>query len=244
MNRLIQISLASLAFVSAHESVAITNGRTVSEAETPQIVHILSPDIDCTGVVVGTGIILTADHCLSRKGPAAMLVNGQQVIDIFVPTPEENQRTKLDLLLLRVPKEVTQDVLPIRRIPLPHHSIEVMIMGYGNAYAPGLPVKIDTSSTKRAGLNILVNDPKVRNESYFNLRFEPGPFDRAKPSGALPGDSGGPMVYENAVVGIASKSFPVVSSAFGISNYTNILSARSFRFLEEARAKGWSIRFQ
>ena len=49
------------------------------------------------------------------------------------------------------------------------------------------------------------------------------------------GDSGGAMIHDHQLIGIASKSM------FGNSNYVNLQGPAALNFLKSARTKGWNF---
>lgn len=220
----------------ASTSFAITNGRPISEAETPHIVLIEYSGGVCTGVAVGDGTILTAAHCLGTKDPKQLFVNKSQVLDILLPRQEKTQ-IALDLALLKVEARLSTAIMPVWISALPKIPLNVVMVGYGMAYQKTSPLKENTETVKRVGSNILKAEGNVRNEHYYRVESVVGPDDPSKASGTLPGDSGGPLIYENTVIGIASKSM------FGFSPYVNLSGPRAKKFLQEASRKGWKIEF-
>lgn len=237
MKAAVMNSLFLLAIIFFLESTtyAITNGKEISESDSRAIVKLTLPNGTCTGVMVGSTTVLTAKHCTGTGDPSKILLNGVPCVNIKIPELDGSE-TSLDLALLQISSPAAA-IMPILRSSLPLHPIEINIVGYGGAYLAQLPLKIDWSDTKRIGTNILQFDKRSRNDSYYNIEFDLGPFDENKVSGALPGDSGGPMLFDESVIGIASKS------ASGISNYTNLASKRSRYFLDQAAKDGWHIRW-
>ena len=212
---------------------AITNGQKISEESSTQIVKLSNSEGTCTGVVVGPSTVLTARHCTGKNIASQILVNGVPAIEIKVPTVEIEPESDLDLALLKLSHEMP-NVIPIRRSPTPETAFQIQIVGYGGAYdSEG---NIDWADVKRVGKNVVLPGDRSKNP-YFNIKFELGAYNPNLVSGALPGDSGGPMLYNRLVIGISSKSM------FGISNYTNLRAERALKFFSEATREGWIIQW-
>ena len=190
-----------------------------------------------TGVVVGNGTVLTAAHCVASKDIKSIKINGQYLVKKIIIGDKVKSQKSLDLALLKIPLNHFKNILPIAKAKLPPPPIPVSIIGYGLAFNDQLPLDFDTRLLKRIGYNTLGTEPDTINDLYLNLEFEHVPYDSSARSGALQGDSGGPMVWNDSVVGIASKSI-------WISNYVNLQGPRAQNFLKAAVAKGWQIDFK
>ncbi|MEZ0392784.1 MAG: serine protease [Pseudobdellovibrionaceae bacterium] len=230
----ILFTLAVLTGLTGH---AISNGIPLSKNEYPAVVLIedLGQKSIGTGVVIGNGTILTAEHCVFSKDPKKIRINGQAIVSKILVDSTATAATRLDLALLKVDPKSSKTTLPLAQFELPPPPFEVAIIGYGSAFKAGQPLEQDNRVVKRIGKNE-ISSPDFISDLYFNLEFEWEPFDKSKPSGALPGDSGGPMLLDETVIGIASKS------TF-LSNYVNLLGPRAQAFFKKAVSTGWKIDF-
>ncbi|MBN8542628.1 MAG: trypsin-like peptidase domain-containing protein [Deltaproteobacteria bacterium] len=236
---LVFTSIVLTIFFSGSRSVAITNGQAISEESTPAITFIEIIQNQkvgiCTGVVVGDGVILTAEHCAFVENPSSIRINKTYAVKrIFVDDSYEHE-SRLDLALLEIEKGAIGFHMPIFNGTFPKTSQAITIVGYGMAYTGDDEFTFDESIVKRVGMNTM--NPAEHDRLMFNLESEFGTNDPSLPAGSLPGDSGGPMIYDKFIVGIASKSL------FGISSYTNLNSARAKQFLEAAGRAGWKIEY-
>lgn len=239
MSSLLNFFLAGVILFSVHLSWAITNGIPLSDEDYLAVVLIEDMETETvgTGVVVGNGTILTAEHCVPSKNSQSIKINGEYLVSEIIGGDNVISASSLDLALLKIPLNRLKSILPIAKSQLPSPPIPISIIGYGLAFKEGLPLDYDTSLVKRIGQNAIGNGPNSINDLYLNINFERIPYNSAARSGALPGDSGGPMLWNDSVVGIASKSI-------FLSSYVNLLGPRAKNFLSNAVSKGWNIEFK
>lgn len=230
----------SLTFTSL-QVLAITNGYVITPEQAPAVALIedLKNNSIGTGVFIGDGIILTAEHCVATKDLSSIRVNGKKIIKLMIPSPHIGHGPALDLALLQVEEVKNRSQFHIRKTQLPEIPIEVFMFGYGLAYTTDPGLVEDQNLVLRVGKNTLEPNTKQtpfnRGSSYLNLDFLVGPYKEGAKSGAMTGDSGGPLIYDNELIGITSKS------GFGNSNYVNLQGPAAQIFFKHALSKGWKI---
>ncbi len=221
----------ALSLLSFH-SWGLTNGVPLKANEASAVV--LIEDVSAgrgTGVIVGHNLILTADHCLPSRKKANVRINGKTIVAELLFPDRRASSTNLDLALIRV-KDGSLDIsaLPMGQIP-PKKGDRIELIGYGPSYTKTNPVKEDERIIKRLGFNFITRV----NPDYILFDFAIlNPYNPRNPSGALPGDSGGPLLLNGKVVGIASKS--IFSSS-----YVNLQGEVAQQFFTKARSKGWDF---
>lgn len=218
------ISILFHAFTSAH---ALTHGRIVHAGEHPATVKIVDEITGGvgSGVVIGPRTILTAAHCVARgEAQGVRIAIGRPVrAKRVITAPPGQGAIALDLAIIE-----TEGPLGIEPYELadeaPAAGEEVTLLGHGPAFSADGGA-LDDRELKRVGENTI----SQVNATYLNIEFNSeGAFDAKQPSGAQPGDSGGPMLdRDGKLVGIASKSL------FGMSNYVNLFSAKAKAFLKK-----------
>ena len=222
------------------DAFAVINGKNADHI-LPQVVLIENYERSQigTGVLVGRDVILTAEHCVLASNVLALKIGGTSPLQVIFPDaePESKSSPRLDLALVRINPALgfAQSVEPLK-IDLRGALVKgdpISIVGYGLAIGPNLPLAIDQSVQKRIGKNVI----EMLNDFYLRIYHPPGVHNETMPSGAAPGDSGGPMLDRNgAVVGIAS------TSVGGSSNYVNLAGAKARRFFKKAIELGWDVR--
>ncbi len=228
-------SLVLALILTTLQATAITNGQVITPKQAPAVVLIedLKANSIGTGVFISDSIILTAEHCVASKDLSSIRVNGKKIKRLIAPPTHMGFGPALDLALLQVEEVKNRKQFEIRKTELPQIPLEVFIFGYGLAYTSESGLVEDHSLLLRVGKNTL--EPADRNPSYFNLNFPIEPYKAGEKSGAMPGDSGGPMIHDHQLIGIASKSM------FGNSNYVNLQGPAAQKFLKVARSKGWNF---
>lgn len=224
----------------ASQAKAITNGVVISPDQAPFVVMVEDRTMHTvgTGVVVGPGVILTAEHCIPSKDTQSLYIDGKPVVTQILLPKDDGGNIRLDLALLSVDASLFPAYTPVFSQSPSNAAFDVEIIGYGFAYRPGTALELDESTILRKGRNRVQDPARQINSSYINIYFEHGPQDERMPSGALPGDSGGPMLIGQSVIGIGSKS------VFNTSNYVNLTGARAHGFLESASKQGFQIQFE
>ena len=240
MNLFKSLLLIFISFLfSARFALAITNGITLADEDYPAVVLVEDMGMGSvgTGVVVGNGTIITAKHCAASADPKNIRINGEYIVSEINAPDNFGFKHSLDLALLKVPKNRFKSIIPIIKEKLPAPPFQVSIIGYGLAFKSGLPLDFDEETIKRIGYNVVGTRANAINDLTFLIEFEQVPYDPKARSGALPGDSGGPMMLGDSVIGIASKSI-------WVSSYMNLLGSRAQKFLNSAVANGWDIEFK
>lgn len=228
-------SLLFILILTSLQARAITNGQVITPEQAPAVVLIEDLKVNSvgTGVFISDSIILTADHCIASQDLSSIRVNGKKIKRFLAPPPHSGFGPALDIALIEVESVKDRKQFEIRKTELPQTPIEVFIFGYGLAYTSEPGLVEDHSLLLRVGKNIL--EPADRNQTYLNLTSPIGPYKAGEKSGAMVGDSGGPMIHDHQLIGIASKSM------FGHSNYVNLQGPSAQKFLKAARAKGWKF---
>ena len=193
----------------------------------------------CSCTFVTRTHMLTAWHCIKHAGEGGVIFQGEKSLEVILPEARL-WRDKLDSMhqdvaIVRFGKEIAPAVMPIgTRTPEP--SEFVLVVGYGEAgfaddkYYGGeanfsAEKKDSSDGIKRVGIATIKDGP----EKLVDLEGKPLQLDGVivtRPDGAYlqPGDSGGALIQDGAIVGINSHG-PSESEATG--RYSFFVDLRS-----------------
>ncbi len=212
-------------FVFCSPLFALTNGQNSISGKYREVVK-----IETTGPTgtIGTGVfidretILTAEHCVPTNSLSSVLIDGKPVALKIIRPKQTMSSIRMDLALIKVkPSASSQYFYPLAK-SVPKTRSRVLLVGHGPKFTKDPQGVEDEDYSKKFGHNFIAEI----NMSYINIKYKYAAFNPKEPSGALPGDSGGPMLYNEEVVGIASKS------GFGTSNYINLFNPEVRKFIE------------
>ncbi len=198
--------------VFTQAAFAIANGIDLKPHEYPSVVLIENKKTRQvgTGVVIGRGLVLTAAHVVFHSASDYVVNKKIKVLSITKPGQISSQLRDFDLALVRI-QDNSLPIMPIFKGTLPRGPISVEIVGFGLKYdRRGI---LDESITKRMGKSIL-EDTRTGN-LYWSLKNNSEVYDSKLPAWALEGDSGGPMIWQEQLIGIAKESY-------FYSNYINL----------------------
>lgn len=222
--------LSLILFIHATSALAVRHGQVVNPKDHPQVVFIEHPAGVCTGVIVGRYTVLTALHCVPNLSLQGVKVDGVFAQKLLVPIQEENSKTVLDLALIQVRLDPTRPISPIALEAPKNSNFNIYFLGYGqSSYEDNSPPQLRMGKNKTSSIN----------QYLINFEFDYEDLELANNSGALPGDSGGPLYQEGeiSVLGIASKS------TFS-SSYVNLSGPRAKKFFKLAQKSGYNIDFR
>src|SRR5688572_16887574 len=85
-------------------SFAITNGVPLKDSDESAVVFITDSNGRCTGVLISEDVVLTAEHCVSKKNPKEVSINGKSIVQKILVPAQGNSQIRLDLALLKLKK--------------------------------------------------------------------------------------------------------------------------------------------
>lgn len=248
--KFIILSLGGLAFISAcskkeNEPAATTapppevlNGIPIPSTEAPSVGLIKGPNFICTGTLIASNIVLTANHCVENS-------SGQLVSLRFTLSSSLSNATSWSTVN-SVQRLSSQD-LAIVRLATPLSSIETSeislnpvtqsmlnqqaeIVGYGDSTTSSAPVKEDSGAgVKRKGTSLLFR----LDDNQATIVSKPSTTRQT----VCPGDSGGPMYITSQ----GRKQLFGVASAVRWNGYCATVQEAYHKQVASTQTKTWLL---
>jgi len=189
----------------------VLNGVAIGASEHPSVGLVRNDGSICTGTLIGSDLVLTADHCVDdERGRTASLALLEFTLDPDLSTArnwnrvrEVRRYTLRDIAILQLERPYTN--IPFSEISLDALSFSGLyqnaeIVGYGNNRSTiGSQNRDQGAGTKRKGISFLFNF----SDGFHSLVSRP-----AASQVICPGDSGGPLFLNvrgrRQLVGVAN----------------------------------------
>ncbi|XP_036232199.1 serine protease SP24D-like [Bactrocera oleae] len=199
--------------VSAEQgpSLRILNGQVAASAQFPYQVSVrVNKQHICGGALVSPKFVLTAAHCVHnvdhnflgvQAGTVSRTAGGLfRAVSSVIVHPQYGFDNDIALLQLETPFDYSDAIQPIRVADWDVPAGEsVIISGWGRIYEGG---PLSTQLLYSRSLTTLKNEDCAASDGLTN----PGTLCLLTPQGRgfCGGDDGGPVVYRNLLIGIAS----------------------------------------
>ncbi len=234
---------------AATSTFAIVGGRLISDSEQPSVVQISvyteNDDIgSCTATQISSNTILTAAHCVYheeylKNGDVYQIYNINSKVVAFANKhvfihPEysklsDREKSKHDLAIVYFPDANFKNISPIS-FQLPHKDSKLTLVGYGKT-----DIYFFSDTAKKEGPNFLEHplseiQPLVKIRPKFRNIFGAYETDLAAPHF---GDSGGPLLYKNSVIALASQIsvYPYLIYFEVEPKYTSVMEKSNRNFI-------------
>ncbi len=210
------IMLSGCLAVRSNSEVTIMGGEPLSEEDYPAVIPLYQVNgAPCTAVYIRPSILLTAAHCTLTQ---PLKVVGR-VIAKIVRLDESGIPGPLDLALIFLAGDGAAQQTMMIATDLPAGGSDVEMIGYGASEEDG-----------STGLGV---KRKARNKFGYPSDFMI--ITRNGSDGSLdgmiaPGDSGGPLLSQGKIIGIASGKSTYGSKVYGW--FINVTSGEAAEFLK------------
>ena len=229
---------------ASERPVKIINGQSTTNAVYPGVVDFTATfkreKADCTGTFISSTTLLTAAHCVQPVTSATgIVVRGLGATSVAMlanprwdPRGEDPQQMAYDMALVRFAAGTAPGTLAFASRP-PRVGDADTIVGYGDS---------DDKSgvgwgTLRAGTNVIT--ALIPGAIETQGPISSGGSDRRSVS--APGDSGGPMLVGDGIVGTCSGSIDYFGDHKFTDGYANVFNSAARAFFRQAAAAGYDV---
>ncbi len=230
------INCGSPEHYSSLTSTDIVNGIEMEDSEMPAIVQILfaanGANAKCSAVFVSPNTMLTAAHCTEISGHLSKKIKietgqavGTESLKILRHPNYRWNTIDHDVAVVIFPERTANDFMYVAD-KAPVKNDRVMIVGYGRTEFDRPAVE----NKKRKGWNTIERiDSRLTFFSKPDSRNLPG-----EDACSASGDSGGPMLVNEEIVGLSSTISRSRSSGVITGNYANLFFTKHMSFLKNA----------
>ena len=237
----------------SHSELKLTDATVIKNSSHPAVMQIAISNSNCTASAISESLIITSKHCLKGDEDVSIVVAGDKSLyglrSSFLFTYKDIlkdreftrlNRTLKDLAIVYFSGRPFKDFLKVDSESTLEHGTRVDLIGFGQSDA----FLKTGSGVKRLGSNLVFSHSEKEILSTTSSQGEKGLFSDHSESPLedmfsliAKGDSGGPMLYKNKIVGIASNSTTgFLSEASregfrGANSYHTPLNNRYFREL-------------
>lgn len=203
----------------------VINGKTVLETDHPAVYSIGG----CTATFVSDSTMVTAGHCVSPGGRISLRNRSKATSTKIIRNPRYTGVGLQDTAIVLFAPGTSQHWLPIQKQAVAQND-DVLIVGYGCTLSSG------ASGKKRIGSNKI---DRLSN-GVIHLRRSTTSPEGGTDATLCPGDSGGPLLKGNTIVGIASYWDGGAGRSSGHADLTNKANQD---FLNQTLEQGAKINF-
>lgn len=203
----------------------LVNGVTIDSQELSFVVEI--NDGECTGAFISDDTLVTAGHCVAQ----GVTYNGVEGTT-YIHRDYKHDQLINDVAVVHFDRPIAPATVPMD-FRIPQVGKVATVVGFGCSNQSGIG-----GGVKRAGNTI------IESNTDGKLKFTRRPAYSMDPLGqniaACPGDSGGPMIVDGKLVGIASYILPH-SNGITESFYASVGAQSNVDFFMRAALRGATI---
>ena len=195
----------------ARRCFALVNGQIDETKNFDAVVALVdSNNRLCTGTFVAHNTLLTAAHCVDTKkvgGGLSARLGGRYVKALRAVIPQEKGQggeipTKFDFAVLVYPNDTAKSWLSLSAFP-PKPEQRITLVGFGQT---DFLNDNKSDGKRRVGENQIVELSENGTALVYDLPVSEKGLPTSKDAMTARGDSGGPVLLGNGIVGIVSRS--------------------------------------
>lgn len=223
------VTIVAVACAREHDAddsaLKVINGKTVDETEHPAVYSIGG----CTATFVSDSTMITAGHCVTPGGSVQLRKRSTARSTKIIRNPRYTGTGLQDTAIVLFPAGTSAHWLPVQK-QIVQSNDDVLLVGYGCTLSTG------KSGEKRIGTNKIA----ATSGGVISLRRGTTGPESGTDATLCPGDSGGPLLKGNTIVGIASYWD---GGAGRLSGHADVTHSENQKFLQSTLAQGASINF-